>query len=71
MPWFDVVHVLAEPAATSAQRMLCKKHVAKLPPLPTAMNALLTLLLAANPCLEGNVWYRKFVLKRCHAVVPC
>lgn len=71
MPWFDVVHVFAEPATPSTQWMLCEKHVAELPPLPTAVNALLTLLLAATPCLEGDGWYRKPVLKRCHVATPC
>ena len=70
MPWFDVVHVLAQPAASSAQRMLSKQDVSELPPLPTAVNALLTLLLAACPCLEWNGWYRKPVLKRCHVATP-
>ena len=70
MPWLDVVHVLAKPAASSAQRMLCKQRVSELAPLPPTMYALLTLPLAATPCLEGNGWYRKFVLKRCHVEVP-
>ena len=69
VPGCNVVHVLAEPAATSAQRMLRKQHVAELSPLPTAVDALLTLLLAATPCLEGNGWYRKLVLK-CHVATP-
>jgi len=66
MPWLNVVHVLAKPAAPRAQRMLRKQLVAKLPPLPAAMYATLTLLLAATLFLERNHWYWQSVHEGWH-----